>query len=130
MDYPPALQVAPKNPEFNYQYAGIPAFAPELPHALTGPVGCTSTNINTCSWGCNNCIRPADKLSCQNKNHWSLTYDDGPTRFTPHILDWLQEKKLKATFFVVGGQVVKAPEVLTRIYSEGHEIGIHTWSSI
>ncbi|MGO4541926.1 polysaccharide deacetylase family protein [Paenibacillus sp. 2TAB19] len=59
----------------------------------------------------------------------ALTFDDGPDkRYTPAILDILKEKGVKATFFVVGLQVNKSPEVLERIVKEGHEIGNHTYN--
>jgi len=58
----------------------------------------------------------------------AITFDDGPDlKFTPRILDILQEKKVVATFFVVGIQVKKYPEVLQRIEAEGHLIGNHSY---
>lgn len=55
-----------------------------------------------------------------------LTFDDGPTaENTNAVLDILQEKNIKATFFVVGENVKKNPEVAKRIVEEGHTIGIH-----
>ncbi len=57
----------------------------------------------------------------------ALTFDDGPdANYTAAILDILKEKGVKATFFVVGQQVSKYPEVLRRIADEGHAIGNHT----
>lgn len=59
----------------------------------------------------------------------ALTFDDGPSPvYTPQILDILREKKVKATFFLVGRHVEKYPEVAKRIVAEGHEIGNHTYS--
>lgn len=59
----------------------------------------------------------------------ALTFDDGPDRrYTPAILDILKEKGVKATFFVVGTQVKKEPEMLQRVIDEGHVIGNHSWS--
>lgn len=55
-----------------------------------------------------------------------LTFDDGPSiRYTTEILDVLKEKDIKATFFVVGENVRKYPEIVKRIAEEGHTIGIH-----
>ncbi len=55
-----------------------------------------------------------------------LTFDDGPTaENTCAVLDTLKEKGVKATFFVVGENVKKNPEVAKRIVEEGHTIGIH-----
>jgi peptidoglycan/xylan/chitin deacetylase (PgdA/CDA1 family) len=52
----------------------------------------------------------------------------GPSRFTPALLDYLQSKDIRATFFIVGSRVKEFPEIVQRIYREGHQIGIHTWS--
>lgn len=58
-----------------------------------------------------------------------LTFDDGPSKEnTEKILDILKEKNLKATFFVVGENVERYPEVTRRIVEEGHTIGIHCYS--
>lgn len=55
-----------------------------------------------------------------------LTFDDGPSKEnTEIILDILAERGIKATFFVVGENVRKYPEVVKRIAAEGHTIGIH-----
>lgn len=59
----------------------------------------------------------------------AITFDDGPNpAYTPKILDILKEKKVKATFFVVGKYVKKYPEVAGRIVTEGHDIANHTYS--
>ena len=55
-----------------------------------------------------------------------LTFDDGPSaENTNAVLDILKEKNVKATFFVVGENVKKNPDVARRIVEEGHTIGIH-----
>ncbi|ANP48370.1 cellulose synthase/poly-beta-1,6-N-acetylglucosamine synthase-like glycosyltransferase/peptidoglycan/xylan/chitin deacetylase (PgdA/CDA1 family) [Streptomyces griseochromogenes] len=59
----------------------------------------------------------------------ALTFDDGPDPvWTPRILDVLRRNHVHATFFVVGTQVVAHPELVRRIVSEGHQIGIHTFT--
>lgn len=58
----------------------------------------------------------------------ALTFDDGPTEFTPKFLDVLKEKNIKATFFCIGKQIEKYPETFQRIIAEGHTIGNHTFS--
>lgn len=58
----------------------------------------------------------------------ALTFDDGPTEFTPKFLDILKENHIKATFFCIGKQIEKHPEIFKRIISEGHTIGNHTYS--
>ena len=58
-----------------------------------------------------------------------LTFDDGPTpKITEDILDVLQAKNVKATFFVVGKEIKGRENILKRIYEEGHGIGLHTYS--
>ena len=58
----------------------------------------------------------------------ALTFDDGPTEFTPKFLDILKENNIKATFFCIGKQIEKYPETFQRIIAEGHTIGNHTFS--
>lgn len=59
-----------------------------------------------------------------------LTFDDGPSQNTNEVLDILQENNIKATFFVLGSQVEKMPEITKRIYNEGHYIANHGYSHI
>ena len=61
----------------------------------------------------------------------ALTFDDGPhPRTTAEILDVLGEFGVRATFFNVGENAVKRPELTAREASEGHETGNHTFSHI
>lgn len=56
-----------------------------------------------------------------------LTFDDGPhPDITPFVLDELAKHNMKATFFCVGENVLRYPEIMTRILSEGHSVGNHT----
>ena len=60
-----------------------------------------------------------------------LTFDDGPIpEATPYILDVLAQYGVKATFFMVGDNVRKYPELYERVVSEGHRIGNHTHNHI
>lgn len=59
----------------------------------------------------------------------ALTFDDGPNpNYTPRILQVLEENYSHATFFVVGTNAEKYPEVLQEIAASGCEIGNHTYS--
>lgn len=61
-------------------------------------------------------------------NPVALTFDDGPHKtLTPAKLDVLKEKGVVATFFMIGNQVIAYPDIVKRIYQEGHELGNHTW---
>lgn len=60
-----------------------------------------------------------------------LTFDDGPIpEVTPWILDLLKTYQIKATFFMVGENIVKHPEVYQRVVDEGHRIGNHTFNHL
>jgi peptidoglycan/xylan/chitin deacetylase (PgdA/CDA1 family) len=59
----------------------------------------------------------------------AMTFDDGPhATLTPKLLDLLAQKEIKATFFVLGENAERHPEILKRAVGEGHEIGNHSWS--
>ena len=56
-----------------------------------------------------------------------LTFDDGPTpEITPWVLQKLSEYKAKATFFCIGENVKKHPEIFQKIITDNHSIGNHT----
>ncbi|MFZ6050547.1 polysaccharide deacetylase family protein [Halocola ammonii] len=60
-----------------------------------------------------------------------LTFDDGPLPgVTDHILDILNEAEAKATFFCIGKNVKKHPELFQRILDEGHSVGNHTMNHV
>jgi peptidoglycan/xylan/chitin deacetylase (PgdA/CDA1 family) len=59
----------------------------------------------------------------------SLTFDDGPhPEHTPALLDELEAAKIEVTFFIVGEQAEKHPDLVRRIAEAGHELGNHTWT--
>jgi len=60
-----------------------------------------------------------------------ITFDDGPIpELTPWVLDLLNEYSFKATFFCVGDNVVRYPEIYHRILEEGHSTGNHTFNHL
>lgn len=60
-----------------------------------------------------------------------LTFDDGPIpEVTPWVLDILDKYNIKATFFMVGDNVRKYPEVFFQVLEKGHRIGNHTFNHI
>ena len=59
----------------------------------------------------------------------ALTFDDGPDpRYTPQILDILQKEGVKATFFIIGNNAEKHPELVRRAFAAGNDIGNHTYT--
>lgn len=59
-----------------------------------------------------------------------LTFDDGPSSVTNKILDILKQENIKATFFVLGSNVEAKPELVKRMYDEGHFVANHGYSHI
>jgi peptidoglycan/xylan/chitin deacetylase (PgdA/CDA1 family) len=60
-----------------------------------------------------------------------LTFDDGPIpEVTPWVLDVLQQYNAKATFFCVGENVDKHPDIFQRIKQAGHSVGSHTYNHL
>lgn len=57
----------------------------------------------------------------------ALTFDDGPSQYTPRILDSLQKNEGHATFFEMGNRVGSYPQTVQRIYQMGCEIGSHSY---
>ncbi|MBS1836514.1 MAG: polysaccharide deacetylase family protein [Actinobacteria bacterium] len=59
----------------------------------------------------------------------ALTFDDGPNpEWTPRVLDILDRYGVKATFFVVGTEAARHPDLVRQIVARGHSIANHSWS--
>ncbi len=57
---------------------------------------------------------------------WALTFDDGPhPQGTPAVLEALASHGARATFFLVGEQVLRSPTLAAEIVAAGHEVGLH-----
>ena len=78
----------------------------------------------------NNAAIPTDNpVALPDENRYiALTFDDGPHHdFTEQLLDGLRQRGASATFFLVGEEAEKEPELVHRMQAEGHQIGNHTW---
>ncbi len=64
------------------------------------------------------------------KKQIALTFDDGPGVNTQEILQILEEKKVKATFFIYGSSVKGNKDVVKAVYDSGNEVANHTYSHI
>jgi peptidoglycan/xylan/chitin deacetylase (PgdA/CDA1 family) len=71
---------------------------------------------------------PPNPESCAEVACVALTFDDGPSAYTPALLDKLKELEVKATFFDLGQSVANNPEPVKRAAEEGHELGGHSWN--
>jgi peptidoglycan/xylan/chitin deacetylase (PgdA/CDA1 family) len=59
----------------------------------------------------------------------AITFDDGPhATNTPRLLGMLAQRRIKATFFMVGQCAAEFPDIVKRIAAEGHEVANHSWS--
>lgn len=75
-------------------------------------------------------VTPAESES-NLKKKIALTFDDGPhPEYTPMLLDGLKEREVSAAFFLMGKNAEKYPEIVERMYKEGHTIGNHSYSHV
>ncbi len=90
-----------------------------------------------CAWGVIYYVTYAVRSQVLGETIWrgntkinavALTFDDGPSPDTLGILDILHVENVKATFFLVGGNVEKYPAIARKIIDDGHEIGNHSFS--
>lgn len=58
----------------------------------------------------------------------ALTFDDGPTERTPGVLKMMKKLDTKATFYVIGSEVEKSPEIVKNILNAKHDIANHSYS--
>ncbi|KAI8093849.1 uncharacterized protein BX664DRAFT_330734 [Halteromyces radiatus] len=128
--YPTPLSVPQIKPEWRQLVNN--ATVPPAPVSVKGPDGSLlppppGAQDTYCHWSFSQCLRTTDIATCQ-KGNWAPTYDDGPSPFSVKLYDYLKQNNIKATFFVIGGQVIQYPDLLKRLHDDGHEIGIHTWS--
>ncbi|KAJ1306364.1 hypothetical protein OPQ81_007370 [Rhizoctonia solani] len=87
-----------------------------------------ATAQGNCWWTCGGCSRETDITTCPDKATWGLSFDDGPSPYTPDLLNYLDDNKIKSTFFVVGSRAISRPQILQAEYMGGHQLSVHTWS--
>jgi hypothetical protein len=96
--------------------------------------GYDESNDPDCWWSATTCTKPKhqdindDIYSCPEPDTWGLTYDDGPNCSHNAFYDFLEEKKLKASMFYIGSNVINWPYGAMRGIKNGHHIADHTWS--
>lgn len=65
------------------------------------------------------------------KKKVAITFDDGPNEdYTEELLAGLRERGVKATFFLLGKEVEKYPDIVSDIYADGHLIGTHSYEHV
>lgn len=130
-DYPPLDAIPDVNsPEVKkwvseIDWDKVPKYGVTTGECASSP---EATKDGRCWWTCGGCTRDTDITVCPDQYTWGLSYDDGPSPYTPLLLDYLEEQKIKSTFFLVGSRVVSRPEMVVSEYMLGHQLSIHTWS--
>ncbi len=69
---------------------------------------------------------PPSEIDTKTK-YIALTYDDGPSNYTSHLLDALEEHNAKATFFIIGNRAEQYRDTIKRMHHLGMEIASHTY---
>lgn len=69
-----------------------------------------------------------DLTKYKNKKLIALTFDDGPSVYTKYLLDELNKRDAKVTFFVIGNKVNEYADTISKAYLDGHQIGNHTYN--
>ncbi|KAH7927343.1 hypothetical protein BV22DRAFT_1031952, partial [Leucogyrophana mollusca] len=106
----------------------IPTFSPTADGTCVGDPVAASQAAQRGWWTCGGYTRATDIVACPDKLTWGVSFDDGPGFYSKELLDYLAEKNVTSTFFVVGSRVIERPAVLVEEYMAGHEIAVHTWS--
>ncbi|KAG9083104.1 chitin deacetylase [Ceratobasidium sp. UAMH 11750] len=137
-NYPTMDKVPPiDSPEVKGWLAEVAAKNPNIPLikqtvdgscASDPALAANASTTGNCWWTCGGCTRSTDITVCPDKLAWGLTYDDGPSPYTPKLLNFLDQHSLNATFYVVGSRVISRPEIVQYEYMKGHELSVHTWS--
>jgi len=71
------------------------------------------------------------RIPVEDKKVIYLTFDDGPIpEITPWVLDLLDKYNIKATFFCVGDNVRKHPDIYRQVVERGHQVGNHTFNHL
>lgn len=69
-----------------------------------------------------------DTDTLDGKKAIAITFDDGPSEYTQALVEGLNERGARATFFMVGSNVSQYPDTVALMASSGHQIGNHTFN--
>ncbi|SCV72494.1 BQ2448_4031 [Microbotryum intermedium] len=139
--YPEPLKVGPQPLQvwidtYNQAKAAgkIPSFAPAT---LSGGQPAYASGVDTgekgvCSWTLAHCFTTNKTGAYDIENapdgHVGISFDDGPTPASPELYKFLQSKKLAATHFFIGSNIVNNPDIFDQAVKSGGHIAVHTWA--
>ncbi|PPQ91479.1 hypothetical protein CVT25_013736 [Psilocybe cyanescens] len=107
----------------------IPDLAPTVDGSCGGDPAAAADAAKRGWWTCGGHTRSTDIVACPDKYTWGVRHVSlMKSPVIRYILNYLDQKNITATFFVVGSRVVQHPAVLIEEYMSGHEISVHTWS--
>lgn len=87
------------------------------------------TSLGSFNFELNYFLKAKHNNHSTDKNNIAITFDDGPhPGFTPKVLDLLKSANAKASFFLIGKNAEKHPELVKQIIAEGHIIGSHSYA--
>lgn len=76
------------------------------------------------------CESMTDQSNAEEKRI-AITFDDGPNPdYTEYLLEGLKKREILATFFLLGAECEKYPEIVSKIAEEGHLIGVHAYEHV
>lgn len=115
-----------------FRAAALVSAAVGLALALTGCAQVDTTSPSTArkqvAQGAQGSPATFGDVDCRKAKCIALTFDAGPSENSPKLLDILKEKKIHATFFLLGKRhIEKYPQLVKRMSAEGHEVASHTW---
>ncbi|SED86521.1 Peptidoglycan/xylan/chitin deacetylase, PgdA/CDA1 family [Streptomyces misionensis] len=115
-----------------FRAAALVPAAVGLALALTGCAQVDTTSPSTArkqaAQGAQGSPSKFGDVDCRKAKCIALTFDAGPSENSPKLLDILKEKKVHATFFLLGKRhIEKYPQLVKRMSAEGHEVASHTW---
>lgn len=128
--FPPSGKVPPiDSPQVREWLSGIdlsgaPNIVPNTAQPGNPPTCPTKIPEGVCDWACGGCSAD-DVVECPIKNEWAPTFDNGPTEATQKLLEALRSLQAKVTFFLVGGNVAKYPEIVQLQDHDEHHLASH-----
>ncbi|KAH9975722.1 hypothetical protein BGW80DRAFT_1168897 [Lactifluus volemus] len=121
---------SPEVQEWMHELDGfdIPTWSPTVDGTCAGDPAAAEESMLRGWWTCGGITRETDITACPRQYDWGVSFDDGPSKWSEKLLNYLTKENILATFFVVGSRVVERPGVLIEEYMAGHEVSVHTWS--
>jgi peptidoglycan-N-acetylglucosamine deacetylase len=122
------LKVASAAPDIAFTGEGELLNVRSLPKAGQRSLSFDGNRVDWCGYESLPSYYNVERSGHSAKKQLALTFDDGPDdSWTPRVLDVLRRHHVPGTFFVVGDQAQKFPQLVSREFAEGHVIGNHTF---